>query len=295
MKKKVLILGARGMLGHKLVYQLAQSRIYDVYGTIAGPPEDQALLPFNLGDNLICDFEAEDITALDHLFDSIQPDIVINCIAKTKTPQILSNMLSAININSRLPHLLAKYCRTIQARLIHISTDSLFGDNHGNYIEQSGIITSDAYSMTKFLGEVADPGSITIRTSIIGHELTGKSGFLEWFLSQGDRVKGYTNVIYTGLPTIELAEVIINFVLPDNNLTGIYHIGSEPISKYEILKLVSTSYKKDIEIEADREKKMNRSLNSSKFQAATGYKPPSWQHLVNKMHQDYIKLKTWYQ
>lgn len=294
MRAKVLILGARGMLGHKLICQLYDNPIYNTFATMNSSGKDRKILPFDLGENLICNVNAENTKELDKLFKEIQPDIVINCIAKTKTADILLNTLSALNINSRLPHLLAERCQNTGARFIHISTDSLFGDIGGNFPEDAKITTSDIYSMTKFLGEVNSPGSLTIRTSIIGHELKGKLGLVEWFLSQGIRVKGYSNFIYTGLPTIELANIIINFILPNKKLSGIYHIGSEPISKYEILKLISFNYKKDIEIELNDDVIINRSLNTAKFHADTGYVTPSWQELISIMHQDYIKYKTWY-
>jgi dTDP-4-dehydrorhamnose reductase len=294
MKQKILVLGAQGMLGHKIICQLAFFPNFDIYGTVTGQEEVRKSLPFDLGKNLIINFNAEDQELLERIFVDINPHIVINCIAKTKSLQISQNILSAININTRLPHLLARYCEQINARLIHISTDSLFEDQPGNYSEEAKVFASDSYSMTKFLGEVNYPGSITIRTSIIGHELKGKSGLVEWFLSQRNKVKGYTNVIYTGLPTIELANIIINFIIPNRSLQGIYHVGAEALSKYELLKLIGYYYKKDIQIEMDDHPRVNRSLSSIKFQKETGYSVPSWQNLISKMHQDYIILKNWY-
>ena len=145
-----------------------------------------------------------------------------------------------------------------------------------------------AYGRTKFLGEVDSSHCITIRTSIIGHELKGFHGLIEWFLLQEESIEGYTNAIFSGLPTIELAYIIGRYIIPNNKLKGIYHVSSSPISKYDLLKLVANRYKKKIRIEPCNDYRIVRSLDSTLFRKATGYTSPSWAELVGKMYEHFI-------
>jgi hypothetical protein len=120
---------------------------------------------------------------------------------------IANDPLSSITVNAQLPHRLSLICRTADARMIHISTDCVFDGLKGNYAENDHSNATDLYGRSKYLGEVTYPHCITLRTSIIGHELKGKLGLIEWFLAQNEKVRGYTNAIYTGFPTIELAHI----------------------------------------------------------------------------------------
>jgi dTDP-4-dehydrorhamnose reductase len=127
-----------------------------------------------------------------------------------------------------------------------------------------------------------------LRTSIIGHELKAKFGLVEWFLDKKDSVRGYTRAIYSGFPTVELANIIEHYVLPDDTLSGLYHVSSEPISKYDLLHLIKKYYKKTIFIEAYDDFVCDRSMNSDKFRNLTGYVPPDWNALVSMMHDDFV-------
>ncbi len=287
--KKVLILGAGGMLGHVLFRWLANKPGFDVYATTLSEAVASKQFPPELADRVQYSVDAENIDKLLLVFSSIKPDFVINCVALVKQYQILNNPLSAINVNAQLPHRLALICQNSDARFIHISSDVVFDGKKGMYTEHDNVNISDLYGMTKFLGEVSYPNCVTIRTSIIGHELVEKTGLVDWFLSQNIKVRGYTRAIYSGFPTIELARIISDYVLPIDNLSGVYHVSSEPISKYDLLKLIAERYGKQIEIEPCDEPVLDRSLDSSVFRSLTGYNPPPWAELVNKMYSDYNK------
>jgi dTDP-4-dehydrorhamnose reductase len=219
---------------------------------------------------------------------SIQPDIVINCIGLIKQLPWASDPLTAITVNSLLPHRISLICRTAGARMIHMSTDCVFAGRKGLYTETHPATATDLYGRTKSLGEVDYPHCMTIRTSSIGHELKGYHGLVEWFLQQDNSINGYKNAIFSGLPTIELARIFSKYILPNDGLQGIYHISSNPISKYDLLKLIADKYEKKIAIEPYADFHINRSLDSSVFQSKTGYSPPSWVSLVEKMHQHFI-------
>ena len=146
-----------------------------------------------------------------------------------------------------LPHRLHGFCSAAGARLIHISTDCVFSGAHGGYFENDPSDATDLYGKSKYLGEVSGANTVTLRTSIIGHELNTSHSLIEWFLRQQGEISGYTKAIFSGLPTIELARVIRDFVLPNPSLSGLYHVAAAPISKYDLLNLVAQVYGKSIE------------------------------------------------
>jgi dTDP-4-dehydrorhamnose reductase len=217
----------------------------------------------------------------------MKPDVVINCIGIIKQLPESHDPLVAIAMNALFPHKLAQACKTIGARLIHISTDCVFNGKKGNYSESDFADADDLYGRTKYLGEVAYPQCITLRTSIIGHELKGKYSLIDWFLAQEGTVRGYTRAIYTGFPTVEMARIIAEYVIPRQDLNGLYHVSSEHISKYDLLCLVATQYEKKITIERYEDFHCDRSLDSSRFRTAVSYTPPAWPELVAAMHNSH--------
>jgi dTDP-4-dehydrorhamnose reductase len=225
---------------------------------------------------------------------SVQPDVVINCIGIIKQLLLADDPLSAITTNALLPHRISLISRTVGARVIHISTDCVFNGKKGMYTENDQSNAEDLYGRTKYLGEINYPHCVTLRTSIIGHELKGKYGLIEWFLSQTQKVRGFRKAIYSGFPTIELARIILEYVLPNPALNGIYHVSSEPISKYNLLRLVAERYGKAIEIEPYDDFMQDRSLDSTIFRKATGYQPPSWDELIEMMHNDFLANRRFY-
>ena len=187
-------------------------------------------------------------------------------------------------INSLLPHRLARHCGAFNARLIHVSTDCVFDGAKGNYVESDVSNATDLYGMSKLIGEVAGTNAITLRTSIIGHELSTRHGLVEWFLAQTGSVNGFTKAYFSGLPTIELATIIRDHVLPRPTMNGLYHVAAARISKYDLLRQVAETYHKSIEIIPDDALVIDRSLNGSRFNEATGYVAPGWISLIEKMH-----------
>lgn len=280
---KILILGATGMLGSMLMRFLTQETEHEVYGT-ARSPTAAARLPENLKYRIIHGIDATKIDDLAAALEKARPEIVINCIGVIKQLPEAKDPLVTIPINAILPHRLARFCSLINARLIHFSTDCVFAGTKGSYTEDDLSDASDLYGTSKFLGEVKGPNSLTLRTSIIGHELQSAHALIDWFLSQDGPVKGYRQAIYTGLPTVEVATVIKDYVLPNPKLSGLYQIASAKISKYDLLQLVAKQYNKTISINPDDTVAIDRSLDGSRFSAATGYSAPPWPDLIAKMH-----------
>lgn len=283
-KTKVLVLGASGMLGNAVLRLFAQSDGYSAVGS-ARSAGVLRVLPPDLRDRVICGVDVENVDSLTRLFAATRPDVVINCIGLVKQMAEADDPLAAIPINALLPHRLARLCDVAGARLIHMSTDCVFAGTKGMYREDEPSDAQDLYGRSKYLGEVDYPHAVTLRTSIIGHELSGAHGLVGWFLAQQGGVKGYSHAIFSGLPTVELARVMRDCVIPRPELRGLYHVSAEPINKFDLLKLVAQVYGRLIAITPDDGLRIDRSLDSSRFRALTGYAPPSWPELVRSMHQ----------
>ncbi|WP_296505629.1 SDR family oxidoreductase [Rhodoferax sp.] len=283
-KTKVLVLGATGMLGNAVLRFFAQSAGYEAVGS-ARSAGALRLLPADLSDRVICGVDVENMDSLISLFTKARPDVVINCIGLVKQLAEADDPLAAIPINALLPHRLARLCGLTGARLIHMSTDCIFSGAKGMYAEADVSDAKDLYGRSKFLGEVDYPHAITLRTSIIGHELSGAHSLVGWFLAQQGSVKGFTRAIFSGLPTVELARVIRDFVVPHPELHGVYHVSAEPINKFDLLNLIAKAYGKTIDIAPDESLAINRSLDSSRFRQATGYQPQAWPELVHRMRE----------
>lgn len=281
------------MLGHKLFFQYNKAENFEVYSTARNSAGLDKWFPLELLKKVINGVDADNFSSVEKAIKEVQPEVVINCIGIIKQLPSAKDPIPAITINSLLPHKLAKVSQEVGARLIHISTDCVFDGVKGNYTEHDESNATDLYGRTKFLGEVDHPNAITLRTSIIGHELKGDYGLVGWFLSQENQVKGFTRAIYTGFPTAELARIIAEYVIPNEEMTGLYQVSSEPISKYELLNLISSKYEKEIHIEPYGDFVLDRSLDSTLFRNITGYQPPSWSELVEMMYKDY-KKSTYY-
>lgn len=285
--KTVLILGANGMLGHVLFIELSRQG-YSVYATTRLSSDLSSRFPSELRHRILGGVEASSVDALTRVLATVQPDIVINCIGIIKQLPIAKDPLISITINALLPHRLALLCKATGARLLHISTDCVFNGQKGSYTEADASDADDLYGRSKFLGEVNDPHCITLRTSIIGHELNSCYGLIEWFLAQQHQVQGFTQAIYSGFPTIEIARIIGQYVIPQPELSGIYQVSSAPISKYDLLQLVAQRYGKAIIIEPATHIRLDRSLDSRRFQQDSGYCPPPWEELVDRLYQHFL-------
>jgi dTDP-4-dehydrorhamnose reductase len=279
---RVLILGASGMLGNAMLRTLSQSDACEVWGTARSAGVLRHFDP-SLAQRIVTGIDVENIDALTTLLADVRPSVVINCIGLVKQLAQAEDPLSALPINALLPHRLARLCGLVGARFVHISTDCVFNGRKGDYRESDPSDAEDLYGRSKYLGEVAYPHAITLRTSIIGHELSSAHGLVGWFLAQEGTVKGYRKAIFSGLPTAELARVVRDVVLPHPELSGLYHVAAQPIAKYDLLQLVRDAYGKTIDIEPDDRVAIDRSLNAARFREATGYVAAPWPELVARM------------
>lgn len=276
---RVLILGVSGMLGHATFRVLSDGPGLEVLGASRSPVqfgEDSRA-------RLISGVDVLQADDLNRAFAWARPRLVVNAIGLVKQLENSSDPLVAVPVNTLLPHRLKQLCEVAGARLVHISTDCVFSGDRGGYTENDVTDAQDLYGVSKRLGEVGGPAAITLRTSIIGRELRSRHSLVDWFLSAGDSVPGYRRAVFSGLTTVELAKIIRDVVIPRPDISGLHHVGAEPISKYELLRLLDRTYGLGKTIHPDDQLVIDRSLNSDRFRAATGYNPPTWPEMLAEM------------
>lgn len=284
LRPRVLVLGATGMLGNAMFEFFSEDPRFEAFGTLRTNSKRKHFAS-HLHERLLSGIDVEKEADLITLFADIRPNLTINCVGIIKQLSAANNHLAMLSTNAVVPHRLAQICRVANSRLVHFSTDCVFSGAKGGYVERDFPDANDLYGRTKFLGEVDYPNSITLRTSIIGHELDSANSLVDWFLSQEGSVNGYRNAIFSGLPTIEIARVIRDRVLPHDNLCGLYHLSAEPINKFDLLKLIAEVYGKKIDVLPSDELVIDRSLVSNRFRQATGYQPPHWKKLIEHMYK----------
>lgn len=278
---RLLILGGNGMLGHKL-WQTARET-HDVFVTMRS-----AKTPFD-GMRIVPDVDASHFDSVRAAIESVKPDAIVNCIGIVKQLAEAKQAIPSITINSLLPHRLAE----LGIRLVHLSTDCVFSGRKGGYVESDFADAGDLYGRTKYLGEVDAPKALTIRTSIIGRELAGTSGLVEWFLSnRGGRVKGFRKMIFSGLTTAALSRVILR-AIDEPTLTGVWHVSAAPIDKDTLLRMLNDAFRAGIDITPADDVVLDRSLDSSRFRAAFGWEPPTWEKMIDEMASDPTPYDEW--
>ena len=284
---KALVLGVTGMLGNAVFRVFSADAVHQTWGTLRSA---SALRHFAQDNHarLLSGIDVLDQDALTSVMARVKPDVVVNCVGLIKQLADAKDPLTALPINAMLPHRLARLCELGGARLIHVSTDCVFSGRKGLYQESDLSDAEDLYGKSKYIGELHElPHSITLRTSIIGHELGSNHALVDWFLSQQGSVRGFTRAIFSGLPTVELARVMKDFVIAHPQLNGLYHVAAEPIDKFRLLSLVAAQYCKQIDIRPDDALVIDRSLDGSRFRQATGYVAPGWPELIRRMHEQH--------
>ncbi|MDB5809616.1 MAG: dTDP-4-dehydrorhamnose reductase [Betaproteobacteria bacterium] len=272
------------MLGHRLLSTL--SRSHEVRVTLRR--ELSAYRQFGHYD-VQNSYSSVDVRVTDRMIDVLadfHPDAVINAVGVVKQRPDGLDPIPNLEINALLPHRLVAICKAIRAHFIHISTDCVFSGRKGSYKETDEPDPIDVYGHSKLLGEVVEPGCITLRTSIIGRELARRSGLFEWFLMQKQQIKGYKNAIFSGFTTIELSRVIEKLIAEYPTASGIYHVSSYPISKYDLLNLIKQELKLPIEVTPNTDFKCNRSLDSTRFRKDFDYEPPTWKEMIEELVAD---------
>ena len=210
---KVMIIGITGMLGSNLLKSMSRNNNLSLIGT-----SRRNRLKYHKNINYV---HLENINVDDDetFYEAIKlskPDVIINCVGLIKQLSDSNDPLKILPINSIFPHKLYHFCNQESIRLIQISTDCVFSGKKGNYKETDISDAEDLYGKSKYIGELHGNNSLTIRTSIIGHEIASKESLLEWFLSQEGSINGYSNAIFSGLTTLELSKILEKIILFHN-------------------------------------------------------------------------------
>ncbi len=279
---RVLILGGSGMLGHQLLKQL--SKTHEARVTLRGDLSEYLVFGLFNAKNSYSGIELGSTELLAEVMKDFRPEVIVNAAGFVKQKAESKDSIPSLEINSLLPHRLALLCEQTSSRLIHMSTDGVFSGKKGGYRESDPSDAEDLYGKSKFLGEVHEPHCLTLRTSIIGRELRHKTGLLEWFLSQKGKIKGFRRAIYSGFTTIVMARFIERIISRHARLSGLWHVASEPISKYDLLCMLKDKLgRQDVEIEPDGTHVCDRSLDATRFLKETNYKPPAWSTMLDEL------------
>lgn len=282
LRKKVLVLGSTGLIGHQVFNYLQANGQYELYNFAYRK---------KLQDNTIL-LDARD---LEHFLENIiavAPDFIINCIG-VLIKGANQNPENAIFLNAYMPHRLARLADDINAKLIHISTDCVFsGDKDAGYIETDYKDGYDIYSKTKGLGEIISDSHLTLRTSVFGPELKNDGEELfHWFMSQSGTISGFNKSIWSGVTTIELAKAVECSIR--KGIAGLYHVtNNSSINKYDLLNLSRKYMKKDINISSVDGKKSDKSFIDTRL--LLDYKIPSYEQMIAEMAELIFDNKSLY-
>lgn len=282
---RILILGGDGMLGHRLFKWLRPR--HDARVTLRQLLESYESTGLFRAENSYAGLDVTRIDSLLGILADFRPQAVVNAIGIIKQRAESSESIPSLEINALFPHRLSLLCRTVGARLIHLSTDCVFSGQKGNYAETDPSDAEDLYGRSKYLGEVRDAHCLTIRTSMIGLELARKQSLLEWFLAQTGTVHGYRRAIFSGFTTRELSRIIERMIVEYPGASGVYHVSSEPISKYDLLKRIGEALQRPVQVVPDDTVFCDRSLDSSRFRREFRYQPPPWERMINELCREF--------
>lgn len=281
---KLLIVGASGMLGHMLFRFFLKKNI-NTFGLVRNRSPLERIIPKHHHSKIIVADFVDNTAELEKFFDNYAPDIVINCVGLVKQLEGADTVTDSIRLNSLFPHQLASICMEYGSKMIHISTDCVFLGNRGGYLESDFADSRDIYGLSKFLGETSYEHCLTLRTSIIGTQLAGSSGLMEWLLGAQGEIFGYKKAFFSGLTTLEVAKFLYLYITKEIHLNGIYHLAGDVIDKFSLLELINSIYGAGKIILPNEDVVIDRSLNGVRLYKEIGYTPPKWDVMINELRE----------
>jgi dTDP-4-dehydrorhamnose reductase len=286
---KVLILGADGMIGHKMAQIFSINNFNLFLNSRSNPYFFQKSFPKSTIYNF--DFLKQNI---EELLQKCTPDFIINAAGIT-IRRGADNNLDTKSLNSFLPQKIDSWCKTYGKKQILFSTDCVFSGKKGNYNDLDTPDASDNYGRSKGNGEINSINTLTIRSSMIGREVYNKTELLEWVISnKKNTIKGFDGVIYSGVTTLWMSSLMIEIVKNYQDLSGIYNISSSPISKFNLIKKINHYFKLHINLVKDSSYSSNKSLNSDRFFSKTKLKKPDWDDMLLNLYIDSVNNKKLY-
>jgi dTDP-4-dehydrorhamnose reductase len=284
--RTVLVLGAGGMLGHMAMRVLSAN--HRTFGTTRSNKDEQKKLTrFIRPEQWIENVDVRSASEIEKVIRQIRPDVIINCIGLVKQKMDSHSYIDSIEVNALLPHRLHKIAEHHGSKLIQISTDCVFTCNPGVKHQNDEPNARDLYGITKSLGEVNYGNSLTLRTSIVGRQIYGNESLFECILSQREKtIEGYRNAKYTGLTTNALCNVIDFLIRERMELTGIWQVSSEEISKFELVTGINRAFSLYIEVIENHDFFCDRRLDSEPFRRETGFRIPTWDEMIEHLIED---------
>lgn len=281
---KVLVLGAGGLIGHKL-FQLLRSDT-EVYAAL----HHTSAHPLFGGSNIFSGIDVLEFDRLTQLIGDVNADVILNCVGITKRNPNINDLELTIATNAHFPHRLASWAKTNKKRVIHFSTDCVFDGTAGPYSEHCNTTALDIYGKTKALGEIDYPHTLTVRSSFIGRELKAKTELLEWALScRGKTIRGFDKAYYSGVSTICMARVIKRIIVEHQNLSGLYQLATDkPISKLALLNQINHSFQLGMKIETDSSFETRPTLIGTRLKSAINLAIPSWKDMLDELAAERI-------
>tara|TARA_B100001175_G_C19514562_1_gene646394 strand:+ start:4913 stop:5779 length:867 start_codon:yes stop_codon:yes gene_type:complete len=284
---KLLILGADGMIGHKMAKSFSH---FDLYLN-SRSHADYLKKRFPNSTHSDFDFLNQNV---EDLLDKFSPDYIINAAGIT-IRRGASDSKETNFINSQLPQKIDFWCKDNQKKQIYFSTDCVFFGDKGNYKDFDLPDAKEYYGSSKGKGEINSKNTLTIRSSMIGREIYNKTELLEWVISKKNKkIKGFDNVIYSGVTTFWMSNALIEIIENYPDLHGIYNISSSPISKFDLITKINHYFKLNIEIERESSYYSNKSLNSDRFFSETKIKKPNWDEMLSDLNLDSEKNNNLY-
>lgn len=271
--KKILVLGSTGMAGHVMTMRLCKNPGFKVFNVSRKS---------RLNEHTVV-IDAMETDRLNGYLQEISPDVIVNCIG------ILNQFAEAekdkaVFLNSYLPHYLESKYKETCTRIIHLSTDCVFSGRDGSYHENAFRDGDKFYDRTKAVGEIINDKDLTIRTSIIGPDMRPEGiGLFNWFMKSRGTICGYTQVLWNGVTTIELAKLVE--MLLSSDVSGLLHLAHKSkISKHELLSILKQEFcRKDIEITESGDIRQDKSLLNTRKDFL--YQVPSYPEMIDEMKE----------
>lgn len=279
---RILVFGGDGMLGHALLR--AYRGRHALFATYRQDVSAYGAPSIAEGVTALFGVDVRNLQDVVGALASARPDAVVNAVGIVKQRSTARESIPSLEVNALFPHRLAEVCRAVGARLVHLSTDCVFSGRKGAYTEADQPDASDLYGRTKLLGELHEPHCLTLRTSIIGLELSRRKSLIEWFLAQRGAIKGFRRAVYSGLTTAEMARAIEHLLTEAPDVSGLWHLSSAAIDKFDLLsRLKSRLNRTDIEIAPEDQFVCDRSLDSRALMGRITYRVPSWDAMLDEL------------
>ena len=285
---KYLIIGSKGQLGSHFC------KVFNQNG-------------FNYTGMDIDTIDITDLKSVNDIFDTVKPDIVINCAAYNLVEDAEKNSAPALAVNERGVRNLAEVCEKNNTFLVHYGTNYVFDGKKGTpYTETDKTNPINEYGKSKLAGEnaikeVMQSNYLILRTSWLYGE--GIQNFIYKFLkriSEGKELVGTIDDIATPTSTRILVDLTLRSL--DSNLRGTYHaVNSGSASRWDWAKEISILIGKDIKIKKCKIDSFNllakvpkdAILDNSKISKDLNIQIPNWKDELKQFitEQNYFDLK----